>query len=250
MGTFTTQSPKLQALANAQQNKVQQLEELLGDNAKVYIDYANVLRWSEKLAWRIDLKRLRQFLAAFTGIKEVSLYTGVLSGDQRSEKFVADAEKLKYRVVTKPVKIMRHSIDASSVANNSPELLNHFMRQALIRRFDVETIEFMNGKLKQLNTQGHFFVEDRKCNFDVEIGLDMIEDCLTSDTDTYILWSADSDFEDLIKRLQEKKKKVIVVGVAGRVAHEINELAKNSDLFIYDIRKIKKFICYSKEIGL
>ncbi|MDD4358916.1 MAG: NYN domain-containing protein [Candidatus Pacebacteria bacterium] len=90
-------------------------------------------------------------------------------------------------------------------------------------------------------------MEDRKCNFDVEIGRDMLLDYERNNIDTFVLWSGDSDFYEPIKQLLEDKKKVILFATARKVSSELNELKKQG-LFIYDIQNIRSFICYKKQI--
>lgn len=67
-----------------------------------------------------------------------------------------------------------------------------------------------------------------KCNFDVELTMDVMETVLTRETDTFIICSGDGDFAKLIKFLKGKAKKVIVVGFKSNIninvlenAHEI-----------------------------
>ena len=133
-----------------QPHGVDQLLKLLDGKTRVYIDYANVRPWSEKLQWHVDPKRLMQFYRSFPAIKEVSLYNGILVGDKRSEQFAVEVPKMGYRFRTKPVKIMRHSIDASSVSRQSTDLIAQFVRRALLRQFDIATVEYLNDKLMSL----------------------------------------------------------------------------------------------------
>ena len=92
-------------------------------------------------------------------------------------------------------------------------------------------------------------LEDRKCNFDVELSTDMRIDHFTDGIDTFVLWSGDSDFADPIKYLLENNKKVALFATAGRISRELNDLAA-SGLFIFDIADIQNFICWLEEIGL
>lgn len=64
----------------------------------------------------------------------------------------------------------------------------------------------------------------RKCDFDLEIGLDCFEKL--SKFDGFIFFSGDGDFATLYKRLIKKKKQVIVVYVRGRLGREIGEIKK------------------------
>jgi uncharacterized LabA/DUF88 family protein len=100
-----------------------------------------------------------------------------------------------------------------------------------------------------MNQTGKFFIEDRKCNFDVEIGTDMALDLERNNVDTFILWSGDSDFYDPVLKLLKKGKKVILFATARKVSSELNDL-KQQGLYIYDIQKIRNFICYKRQINL
>ncbi|MDP2951440.1 MAG: NYN domain-containing protein [bacterium] len=82
----------------------------------------------------------------------------------------------------------------------------------------------------------------RKANFDVEIAVDSI--LLQNDFDVLVLFSGDSDFHYLIKKLQEKNKKVIVISTKHHVS---KELIETSDRFI-DLKKIRKVIERKGEI--
>jgi len=144
---------------------------------------------------------------------------------------------------------MSLSIDVSSIPMDSPILLGDFIRKPLLAKFDLETIEYLNKKLKELNDKGIKFIEDLKCNFDVEIGRDMLIDYEKNRVENFILWSGDSDFADPIKQLLDDGKKVILFATARKVASELNEL-KEKGLLIFDIQKIRNFICWKKEIQL
>jgi uncharacterized LabA/DUF88 family protein len=64
----------------------------------------------------------------------------------------------------------------------------------------------------------------RKCDFDLEIGLDCFEGL--DKFDGFIFFSGDGDFATLYKRLIERKKQVIVVYVRGRLGREIWRMKK------------------------
>jgi uncharacterized LabA/DUF88 family protein len=244
---FKASTPKIEELARRRPEVIQQLERLLVGRTSMYIDYANVRSWVGRLGWHIDIERLQQFLRSFDNIATTSLYSGTLQGDQQSEDFIKKAERLGYRVRTKPVKIMKISINASSISPQSPDLLKQFIRASLLRELDIKTIEYLNLKLKELNKKGTLYLEERKCNFDVEIGRDMTIDHERKAADCFVLWSGDSDFHDPLKELLIHGRKVILFATARRVAAELNDL-KASGLFIFDIAKLRDFICYHREL--
>lgn len=64
----------------------------------------------------------------------------------------------------------------------------------------------------------------RKCDFDLEIGLDCFE--RLERLDGFIFFSGDGDFATLYERLIKRKKQVIVVYVRGRLGKEIWQMKK------------------------
>ena len=165
----------------------------------------------------------------------------------RTEQFVRDVKSYRYDLTTKPVKIMKLSIDVSSIPADSPDILKSFIRAPLLKTLRLEAVEYLNNQLRELNRQGNRYLEDRKCNFDVEIGRDMLVDYAAHGIENFVLWSGDSDFVDPLRQLIEDGKKVCVFATARRVAAEFGELVKRG-LFIYDIQKIRNFICWKREI--
>lgn len=189
---------------------------------------------------------MKQCLDSFDTIQAIKLYHGTLAGDAESEQFVKDIQGFGYDLKTKPVKIMRLSIDVSSIPANSPDILRDFIRAPLLRSLNLAAIEFLNRELEKLNKQGKRYLEDRKCNFDVEIGRDMLID-ERNGVGNFVLWSGDSDFADPLGQLLKGGKRVFLFATARRVAAELNDLRKKG-LVIYDIQKIRDFICWKKEI--
>jgi hypothetical protein len=144
---------------------------------------------------------------------------------------------------------MNIPINIASIPLNSPDIIKQFIRSPLLRKLNIETIEFLNRKLLELNKQGIMFLEHRKCNFDVEIGSDMLIDAAAEEISTFVLWSGDSDFADSIERLLYFKRNCIIFSTARRVSRELNDL-RSKGLLIFDIHKIKNFICWKKEIDV
>jgi len=244
---FNPKTERIKELSEKYSDRIKELEKIFDRKTNIYIDFANVIRWQEKLKWHIDLKRLSQFLNSFSDIEKIKFYNGELEGDEKSLLILREAENCGYIVKKKSVKIMQLSIDVSSIPLNSPDILKNFIRMPLLQKLKVESVEFLNTQLRELNRQGVLFVQDLKCNFDVEIGRDMLIDYEKNNIENFILWSGDSDFADPVKQLLDDGKKVILFSTARRVASELNELQKKG-LFIFDIQKIKDFICWKKEI--
>lgn len=244
---FTPKTERVSELAGKQTKVIAELEGLLVGAVRMYIDYANVRPWSTRLGWHVDLKRLKQFLDSFDTIEAVNFYGGYLAGDERSEQEIKDVEQHKYIVRTKPVKIMQFPIDASSIPADSTALLDQFVKRSLLRRYEVSTIEYLNERFRDMNKKGELYIEDRKCNFDVEIGVDMLLDFERNSTDIYVLWSGDSDFADPVRKLLQAGKKVVLFATARKVSRELSGLREDG-LIVFDIQKIRQFICWKKEL--
>ena len=243
---FNPKTEKIKKIYQSNKVVAEKLKKLFDGKVYMYIDYANIRPWANKLKWHIQITRLKQFLDSFDNVENIKFYQGTLGGDQKSEKEIEKLRKNKFELRTKSVKIIKLSIDATSTQTDSPALLNQFIRRALMRKYDIGTIEFLNGKFAEMNKAGIYFIEDRKCNFDVEIGVDMLLDYERNNVDTFILWSGDSDFADPLRKLLENNKKVILFATAGRISRELNEL-KKLGLYIFDIADIKEFICWTRE---
>ena len=245
---FTPKTEKIKKIADDKLRVIKQLEDIFSATTRIYIDYANVRPWSAKLNWHIDLKRLKQFLDSFDTIEAINFYNGYLAGNERSEREKVETENCKYILRAKPVKIMSFSIDASSVPLDSTVLLDQFIRRALLRKYEVGTIEYLNERFRDMNRKGVYFIGDMKCNFDVEIGVDMLLDCERNNAETFALWSGDCDFTDPLGRLLKMGKRVVLFATAGKVSKELSCLSSENGLMIFDIQKIREFICWKKEL--
>lgn len=78
----------------------------------------------------------------------------------------------------------------------------------------------------------------RKCDFDLEIGLDAFE--LAEKFDSFIFFSGDGDFATLYKRLIKKDRQVIVVSTSWSLGKEVAQL--NYGVFICNVRKLSQLI--------
>lgn len=76
----------------------------------------------------------------------------------------------------------------------------------------------------------------RKANFDVEIAVDIME--MIDKFNTLVLFSGDSDFNYLLKKIRAKNKNVVVVSSKYHVSRE---LVENSDKYI-DLKDLKSLI--------
>lgn len=245
---FTAKTDRIKEIAVDEQDLIEKLDSLLTERTIMYIDYANVRPWSNKLKFHVDIKRLKQFLDSFSQIDKVHFYQGTLTGDKDSENDIQEVSDRNYVLHTKPVKIMDLSIDVTSLQSmQSPDLIKDFVRTPLLKTLSLDQIEGLNKHLQNLNQQGVLKLQDRKCNFDVEIGVDMLLDLQNNNADTFVLWSGDSDFADPLQQLLDANKNVILFATAGRISRELNTLRQNG-LKIFDIKDLEKFVCWPKEL--
>ena len=70
---FDPKTKKIAVLSRKFPERIEELEKLFSSPTNVYIDYANVRPWSNKLGWHIELKRLKQFLDSFSQIISVKI---------------------------------------------------------------------------------------------------------------------------------------------------------------------------------
>jgi uncharacterized LabA/DUF88 family protein len=151
---------------------------------------------------------------------------------------VSLAYRAGYVIRTKPIKVMQLSIDATSISRGSPDILGSFISDKLLKELRVEAVEYLNEELRAMNKIGKVWIEEQKCNFDVEIGTDMRVEKRAA---CFCLWSGDSDFADTLKYLISDGKRVSVFGTVRRIASELNEL-RSKGVVIFEIRRLREFI--------
>jgi uncharacterized LabA/DUF88 family protein len=245
---FTAQTKRIAALVEKFPHVVIDLDPIFGaGSANVYIDYGNVAFWADRLKWHVDLKRLKQLIDSFSGPTVTKFYYGTRTGDAKSEEIIRHTAELGYEVFTKNVKTIKLSIDVSSVSPDSPDILRNLVCPPLLKTMNIQTIEHLNDHLRTLNRSGLLHFEDLKCNFDVEIGRDMLVDQVVGEAETFALWSCDSDFAGPAEDLLDAGKQVVIFGTAGMVARELN-LLRAKGLQVYEVKKLTEMICWPREL--
>lgn len=244
---FTPKTERIKDLAEKEPYRVEELSTIFSGNTYHYIDYANVLPWARKLGWHIKPKRLKQFLDSFDTIKSVKFYTGTLPGDKQSEDFAEEIKEIGYSLVTKPVKFLKLLIDVTGIPLDSAVVIKDFMRKPFLKLLSRNSVESINADLLEHNKKGMRYIEDRKCNFDVEIGRDIMADYHTGEADNFVLWSNDSDFANPVQQLLHDGKRVTVVTTSGTLSRELSAL-RSAGLHVYEIKKMRNFICRQAEI--
>lgn len=91
------------------------------------------------------------------------------------------------------------------------------------------------------NEDGKYLGKVPKCNFDVEMTMDML--MKIQKYDTVMLFSGDSDFGGLLKYLKAKGKKIIIVCTRSRISKELQSVAD----IVVPAETLKGFLIYDNK---
>jgi len=156
------------------------------DRNIVIIDYGNVQKWEEGLRWKIGIKELRKLIKHFTKGKQFlrRFYYGSDFGSKEKSKTL--------------------TLWSSMVLN-----------KAKMNAFEIQT-----KRVKYIPDRNYEAGFIKKCNFDVEISVDLIKE--SKNYDKIILFSGDGDFGYLLEYLNNKySKDCIVFGARGHIGKEL-----------------------------
>ncbi len=152
----------------------------------VIIDFGNVQKWEESLGWKIGIKQLGGLVKCFA------------QGKRFLRRFYYGSD-LGPKEKSKTLSLWSSMVLGKARMNNS---------EVITKR--VKYIPDKNYKTGFL----------KKCNFDVEISVDLIKE--SDNYDKIILFSGDGDFGYLLEYLKEKyNKKSIVFGARGHIGKEL-----------------------------
>ncbi|UMX47751.1 MAG: NYN domain-containing protein [Candidatus Nealsonbacteria bacterium DGGOD1a] len=174
-----------------------------------------MFHWQDVLGWKFRIKDIVSQLLSFSNIKEVKIYYGKNEYD-KDAKLKSDI--LKKRILAtgailrdKPVKFIKKTPGEALL-----------FKRATRNLFNAA----VNGKIKELIDQikecGMETIEEPKCNFDVEIAMDMMDDA--EKNTAAMLFSGDCDLSVILERLKIKNKKIFIVGVREMVADELHRI--------------------------
>lgn len=166
------------------------------NKVKIYIDGANVFYAQKKLKWFIDWLKVKNELSKQWDILEMRYYTGVKENDSKMADFLRYLDNIGINSITKPVKIIK--IDD-------------------------------NHSLSKL----HGYNEIYKSNCDVEIVVDILLE--RKNIDEIILFSGDSDFKYLIRKLKDLGKKVTIVSSRKTISWEV-KLEASEHIYLEEMK--------------
>jgi len=186
----------------------------------VFIDWANVYGWR---GYKVDPKKLYKYLKAYRQVLDIRFYFG-LDKHPKSRSFLESMKRIGFTVITKEVKYIPVSLDTSHFKQTFKEIKDSLTEAKGIAPKDLKKLL---GILDQK-------IIRRKCDFDIEIAMDVYP--LLETAETFIFFSGDGDFAPLINFLANKRKQVIVVFGEGHLGKEIAKLGKK--VFLCSIKNI------------
>lgn len=168
--------------------------------AKIYIDGANMFYTQQKLGFSIDWQKMQNYLKERWDVLEMRYYVGVKEADEKMRSYLRYLDSIGIMPVTKPLKVIKINKD-------------HIL-----------------ARVKN-------FKEIYKCNFDVEMTTDILLD--RTEMGDMLLFSGDSDFDYLVKKLHDLGKSVVVFSSRKMISWELKLSAKKY-VFLEDLKELIK----------
>jgi len=177
----------------------------------VYLDLTNMFHWQDVLGWQFRIEDLMTQLFNFSSVKEIKVYYGLNEEDRKnSEAFHKRIKKTGAILRTKSMKFINKDIDEAL-----------FFQRKTMTLFEKPIKDKIYELIDELKKSG-IVVREPKCNFDVEMAMDMMDD--SEKMNGVLLFSGDSDLSKPLERLKVKGKNIGIVGVRGKVAGELHIL--------------------------
>jgi len=174
-----------------------------------YLDLANMFHWQDVLKWNFSIYHLIDQLKKTEQIREIRIYFGTdVKNWQKSENFFRKLQSKGAIVITKDVKYIKKEVNEY-----------FFTKRKTLPLFNEKSQTKLLELIDEVKRQGFWVIEEPKCNFDVEISLDMLD--VVDKTSGYFLFSGDSDFKETLTRLKIKNKHIYVFGVRGQIGKEL-----------------------------
>lgn len=141
---------------------------------------------------------------------------------------------LKWRISYKKlIDYFKRECDIGHCFIYTGKMTGDINQQRFLDMLDINGFVVRTKEIKKIYTNKG--LEKKKCNFDVEMTLDII--ATIPKFDTAVLISGDSDFAPVIDKLKLEGKRVIVISTRGHISKELLDRAK-----FVDIRKLKNEI--------
>ena len=202
----------------------------------VCIDWANVYGWQENLDWKISADKLIAYLLSYKEIFKVNFYFGT-DITKESQDFISSLQKKeekeeRFSVITKEVKYVPVDLDRSYLKSR----INNIKKTILAMDLRKQNID--GSHVKELENLLSQPLRRRKCDFDIEIALDVFRNL--NIFYSFTLFSGDGDYEPMLQYCIQNKKQVIVVAQPGSLGKEYRIIPEG--LYICNVRKLREFI--------
>lgn len=185
-----------------------------------FIDASNLFYGGEKsLGWRVDYKKLQDYLKEKYRVTKIFYYGGVEIHDFNYDYQSNDSVPLK-ELENYLVELVKNESDGLNEADLA--LLSRHLQRV---RFYQKLEKF--GYCLCLKPVKLYHQEDgstrRKANCDVDMAFHLMRE--KGDFDTAIILSGDGDFLPVLKYLKDEGKNVIILARGPRTAREIKQFA-------------------------
>lgn len=194
-----------------------------------FVDFGNVNKWFKNDVWGwddyklagderliIDIEKMAYFIELFSEKK--FFYYGFNKSDEASLHMTVVARKNRFTARTKPIQWIKHYLSSEEISIYENPLL---------------------AEMVKIDHEGSF-IRIPKCNFDVEMCLDMVR--LKDQYDTACVFTSDNDFTPLFEYLIKSGKKIILI-----YSNPIrDELLKKAKLGL-NAQSVKSSICGIKK---
>lgn len=173
-----------------------------------FLDLTNMFHWQDTLKWNFSIYQVIEQLLSIKSVKELMIYYGLNTRElQKSENFHQRLRKTGAIVISKPVKWIKKEITKGL-----------FVKPSTLGLFNGNAHTKLDELIAYLQQQG-IVIEEPKCNFDVEMALDMLDN--VDKVSGILVFSGDSDLKEPLERFKLKGKHIYVFGVRGQVAAEL-----------------------------
>lgn len=176
-------------------------------DSMICIDASNLHYYLKDKGWKIDWKKFKTYFENKYSTKLFYYYEGIQSKGVYFDNHIGS------------------SLEDFNSAKKSKKQFFSFLKSInyIVRSKPV-------GRVYD-NTEGRY---KHKCNFDVELTIDILDNL--NNFNTFIFCTGDGDFTKLIKYLKGKWKKTIILAPGDRLAKNLAKSANNI-VYIKDLKR-------------
>ena len=151
----------------------------------VIIDFGNVQKWEVSLGWKVGIKQLKDVIKHFSAGK----------------------------------KFLRKFYYGSDFGMSEQSTAISLWSGAMLHKARMNDFEIVTKRVKYIPDSNYRTGYIKKCNFDIEIAVDLFREL--GNYETIILFSGDGDFSYLLRHLKQYGKRSVVFGARGHVGKEL-----------------------------